>query len=83
MLAAIVVCFFLGPVGLGFDWIAFGNINGNLANLALNPLFVIIAIASIMTIITYAVNIYFIAKRLGTRIEQLEHLEKTMYKGSS
>lgn len=79
MIAAIVICFVLVLLGLGFDWIAVGHENGNLTNLAMNPLIVITTIASII-IITYGINIYFLAKKLEDQLEQLEQLEETMYK---
>lgn len=78
MIAAIVICFVLGPVGLGYDWVSVGQGKGNLANLAMNPLIVITIIASIF-IIAYGINIYILVKKLKSKLEQLEQLEETMH----
>ena len=79
MIAVIVMCFVLGPVGLGFDWIVVDHTKGGLADLATNPLIVITAIVSII-IITYGINRYFLVKKWENKLEQLEQLEETIYK---
>jgi TM2 domain-containing membrane protein YozV len=79
MIAVIVICFVLGPVGLGFDWIVIDHSKGGLADLATNPLIVITAIVSII-IITYGINRYFLVKKWENKLEQLEQLEETIYK---
>jgi TM2 domain-containing membrane protein YozV len=79
MIAVIVVCFVLGPTGLGFDWIVVDHSKGGLADLTTNPLILITAIASII-IITYGINRYFLVKKWENRLEQLEQLEETIYK---
>ena len=79
MIAIIVICLVLGPAGLVFDLIVVRHEKGNLADLAMNPLIVIIAIASII-IITFGINRYFLVKKWENRLEQLEQLEETIYK---
>ncbi|MGD0954725.1 MAG: hypothetical protein ABR985_20460 [Methanotrichaceae archaeon] len=79
MIAVIILCFVLGPVGLGFDWIVVDHTKGGLADLATNPLIVITAIVSII-IITYGINRYFLVKKWENKLEQLEQLEETIYK---
>ena len=79
MIAVIVLCFVLGPVGLGFDWIVVDHEKGGLADLATNPLIVITAIVSII-IITYGINRYFLVKKWENKLKQLEQLEETIYK---
>jgi len=79
MIAVIVLCFVLGPVGLGFDWIVVDHEKGGLGDLATNPLIVITAIVSII-IITYGINRYFLVKKWETKLKQLEQLEETIYK---
>jgi hypothetical protein len=79
MMAAIVTCFVLGPVGLGFDWTVIDHAKGGLGDLATNPLIVITAIASTI-IIAFGINRYFVVKKWETRLEQLEQLEETIYK---
>ena len=79
MIAVIIICFVLGPVGLGFDWIVVDHQKGDLADLATNPLIVITAIASII-IMTYGINRYFLVKKWENKLEQLEQLEETIYK---
>jgi|APFre7841882654_1041346.scaffolds.fasta_scaffold67939_4 TM2 domain-containing membrane protein YozV len=79
MIAVIVICFVLGPVGLGFDWIAVDHEKGGLADLATNPLIIITAIASII-IMTYGINRYFLIEKWGNQLKQLDQLEETIYK---
>jgi len=79
MIAVIILCFVLGPVGLGFDWIVVDHMKGGLVDLATNPLIVITAIVSII-IITYGINRYFLVKKWENKLEQLEQLEETIYK---
>ena len=79
MIAVIVICFVLGPVGLGFDWVVADHLKGGLSDLATNPLIVITAIASII-ILAYGINRYFLVKKWERRLEQLEQLEETIYK---
>jgi len=79
MIAVIVLCFVLGPVGLGFDWIVVDHEKGGLGDLATNPLIVITAIVSII-IITYGINRYFLVKKWENKLKQLEQLEETIYK---
>jgi len=79
MIAVVVLCFVLGPVGLGFDLITVDHQKGNLADLAMNPLIVITAIASII-IMAFGINRYLLIKKWENRLEQLEQLEETIYK---
>ncbi|VVB64725.1 Uncharacterised protein [uncultured archaeon] len=79
MIAVIVICFVLGPAGLGFDWFVVDHEKGGLADLATNPLIVITAIVSLI-IITYGINRYFLVKKWENKLEQLEQLEETIYK---
>ena len=79
MIAVIILCFVLGPVGLGFDWNVVIHQKGDLADLAMNPLILITAIVSII-IITYGINRYFLVKKWENKLEQLEQLEETIYK---
>ena len=63
----------------GFDWIVVDHEKGGLTDLAMNPLIIITAIASII-IMTYGINRYFLIEKWSNQLKQLDQLEETIYK---
>jgi hypothetical protein len=73
-----IACFVIAPMGLIFDLFILDHQKGGLANLASDPLILIIALAA-MVILVLGFKLYTKIRKWEKQLGQLEQLEKTIY----